>query len=155
VCVCVCMYISFIFPSILLFLFLYLPLILSKFPYNLPPIFPSSSLFCFLPLTSHLTQNVPCDRRRYILAVLYEQTNITIQYRHQVFCRVLDASRGLRKIAKSDYKILPLLTALWKRKNGAVQTPAPTVEWFNWYGWPRQVFPSPATVLPTPAHVVV
>ena len=40
-------------------------------------------------------------------------------------------------------------------KNGVVKKPALTVDWFNWYGWPRPVRPSPATVLPTPAHVAV
>ena len=40
-------------------------------------------------------------------------------------------------------------------KNGVVQTPALTVDWFNWYGWLRPVLSSPRTVLPTPAHVVV
>jgi len=40
-------------------------------------------------------------------------------------------------------------------KNGVVQTPELTADSFNWYGWPRPVLPSPATVLPTPAHVVV
>jgi hypothetical protein len=39
-------------------------------------------------------------------------------------------------------------------KNGVVQTPALTVNWFNWYGWPRMVLPSPAIVLSIPPHVV-
>ena len=92
---------SFIFPSILLFLFRYFPLILSGFPYNFPPIFPSSSLFCFFPLIPHLTQNVPCDRRRYIFWLCNMnrwilQHNTVTRYAVQ-FSMILGAFAKLRK----------------------------------------------------------
>ena len=67
-------------PSILFFLFRHFPVILSDFPYNFPPIFPSSSLSCFFPLIPYLTQNVPRDRRRYIFWLCNLNRRI-LQYR--------------------------------------------------------------------------
>jgi hypothetical protein len=98
---CVYIYISFIFPSILLFLFRYFFLILSEFPYNFPPIFPSFSLFCFIPLIPYLTQNVSCDRRRYIFWLCNMNRRI-LQYstviRYAVeFSMLLDAFAKLQK----------------------------------------------------------
>jgi hypothetical protein len=88
----VCVYmLSFIFTSILPFLFRYIPLILSDFPYNFPPIFPSSTLPCFLPLIPHLTLNVLYDRRgMYFGCAIWrdEYYNITIPSRHKLYCRV-------------------------------------------------------------------
>jgi hypothetical protein len=63
----------------------------------------------------------------------FKETLSTVGVRHPIWIAF-----------QNKYKLFHCQTQNKSIKNGVVQTPALTDDWFNWYRWPRLVLPSPA-----------